>query len=625
MKVGYSSKSKDPIYYVQQGIRYGKKTTTKNLYKIGRHSELLKITDDPLEYAKQFVKKYEASFEKEDVSINQNFNVNAKLPRTGNVTSKFEGLNIGYLFLQKIYKDLDIKSFFKQALKDSKVKFDCDEINRFLTFDRILDPRSKLGTFNNLHNYFERPDISYESIFRHHDILEKNYSKYLEHLYKNSSNVLKRKKNICYYDCSNFYFETEENDVDYVDEMTGEVIEGLRKYGLSKDHKPSPIVEMGLFVDDDGIPITMAIHSDNKSEQLTAIPLEKDIVKMYQGSKFIYCADAGIGSYNIRKFNSMGGRAFVIAQSIKKLSAPLKEAVFNDFDYKKISDNSRCTIKEAKSFSIDILKDADNETKNSDEYKTTLKKYDDLVYKVIEASQSVELGLTEEKLLNNGKVKMVKSKAMLPQKIIITFSRKHMEYQRRIRNNQIERAKNIIDSGNAAKSKKGNNDVRRFIKTVGKNGAKLDYLIDEDVIREEEKYDGFYALATNLEGSAKEILQINKQRYQIEDCFRMLKNNLKARPVFHRKDKRIIAHFQVCYTALLIIRLLSKKLDNYGTHFTFNQIQETLNNMMVKSIKDIYYDPLYTSSDCLDSLNAISGLDLDRSLFKNTDLNKKII
>ena len=334
---------------------------------------------------------------------------------------------------------------------------------------------------------------------------------------------------------------------------------------------------MGLFMDSRGIPLSMCINSGSDNEQTCAIPLEKKMTQMLDGKKFIYCADAGLGSLNIRKFNSMGGRSFIVTQSVKKLSDTLKKAVFNDYDYRLLSNDKTITIESMKAFDK-------NDKKN-------LKLYNDSAYKMVKADKPIDLGLFEEKVLKNGKTKKVKSKAIVKQKIIITFSRKMMEYQRYIRNRQIERAKKILESKDPESIRKGPHDVKRFIKriSVSKSGekAKDSYYIDQSVIEEEEKYDGYYAVATNLDDDAKTILGISSKRYKIEDCFRVLKTNFSSRPIHHRNKKRIIAHFLICYTALLIYRLLESKLDDYGTHYTMENIIETLWNMQVVNMHDM--------------------------------------
>ena len=614
MKLYYDRRSKDPTYFIQMGIRNGKKTTTKNVKRIGKHSELLAITSDPLAYAKEQVAEFNKEYKEGKVEMSMKIDFNEKLSFTNNTASKSMVRNIGYFVLQKIYHDLKIHDFFSNIQEDSKISFDCDTINRFLTFARILDPKSKLGTFDRLDSYYENPSLQYQHILRFMDVLENNYDSYIEHLFLNSRNVLKRNTSVCYFDCTNYYFESESEDEEYMDEVTGEILKGLRRYGPSKEHRPNPIVQMGLFMDGNGIPISMCINPGSDNEQKCAVPLERKIQKIFNGKRFIYCADSGLGSYDIRKFNSMGGQAFVVTQSIKKLSEQLQSAVFNDCDYRRLSDDSPATLKHMKGF---------------DKFdKKNLPLYNDEIYKVITADKAIDVGLYEEKICKNGKVRRVKSKALLKQRIIITFSRKVMEYQRHIRNSQIERAKNILKNQKVEDVKKGAHDVTRFIKrtSVGKDGEKASdhYEIDQAVIEHEERYDGFYAIATNLEDDAKTIIGINSRRYKIEDCFRILKTNFSARPVYHRNRNRIIAHFMICYTALLIYRLLENKLDAYGTHFTTEEILKTLQNMGVVNMQDMFYASTYTSSDVCTAINGVFDLGLDKKYYQPKELNKKL-
>lgn len=623
MKLWFDRKSKDPTYFIQQGFRNGKKTSTRNVKRIGKHSELLAITDDPLAYAKEQVAKYNEEMKNTKVSMDLSIDFDRKVRASDDVVSASALRNIGYYYLQHIYHDLQIGCFFKDVSNGRKIEFDPNLVNRFLTCARILSPASKLRTHVHLTDYYEQPDFDYVHILRTMDLMEENYEEYIRHLYKNSSNVVKRNTSVCYYDCSNFYFEIESPDLDYVDEVTGEVISGFRKYGMSKEHRPNPIVEMGLFMDSDGIPLSMCLVPGNQSEQTTAVPLEKELSHMLKGKSFIYCADAGLGSYHIRNFNSMGGRAFIVTQSIKKLSDILQQAVFSDCDYRLLSSGDPVSLQEMKEF--DRKDDANRAL------------YLDKIFKVIPADNLIDLGLYDEKKFKNGKTKQVKVKGLLPQKLIITFSRKMMEYQRYIRNRQIERAKNLLKNIDPETYKKGPNDVTRFIKrnSKGKNGEKAvdQYVLDLELIAEEEKYDGFYAVATNLDiaetpaamkTDVGQILDISAQRYKIEDCFRLMKTNFSSRPVYHRNKPRIIAHFMICYTALLIFRLLQKKLDLAGYHFTPNDIVETLQNMQVTDINDLFYTATYEGSQILTALNTIYPLSqLDRKYYQPKDLNKK--
>ena len=613
MKLGYDTKAKDPTYFVQVGIRNGKKVTSKNVARIGKHSELLKITDDPLAYAKEVVARYNEeakSKKKEAIEIYVDFA--DKIKSSGEKVSESTLKDVGYLYLQRLYYLLEIDKFFLEKTKGRKLQFDPDLVNRFMTYSRILDPGSKRASYEKKDRFYESPDFDYQHIMRTMDLMYENYDDYIAHLFKASTKVAKRNTAVCYYDCTNYYCEAEVQDEDYVDPVTGEVMTGLRQYGFAKDHKPNPLVEMGLFMDTNGIPISMCITPGNTNEQTTAIPLEKELLKMFEGKrqKFIYCADAGLSSYHIRNFNSMGGRAFVVTQSVKKLSDALKDSVFNDFDYKLLSDDSPVSISALKSFDREDPKN--------------LSLYNDKAYKIIEADTLLDVGLFDEKILKNGKTRKVSAKAKLKQHVIITFSRKSYEYQKAIREKQIQRAKKILENMSSPDDyKKGPNDVTRFIKKV--SGSKDKYILDEEKIAEESKYDGFYAIATNLDDKASDILAINEQRYKIEECFRILKTDFASRPYFHRTRERIIAHFMICYTALLIYRLLEYKVNRFDRkiHFTTRNIIDTLKAMQVANIEDVCYAAQYTGSDMISALEYCFNLGLDKKYYKPKDLNAK--
>lgn len=606
MKLYYDKRLKDPTYYIQQGFRNGKKTTTKNIKRLGKYSELLLITDNPLEYAKNEVKKMNEEYRSGRSEFIVTMDFNERIPSTDSPCSNSTSLNIGYLYLKDIYAKLNLSDFFKSVSSDRKITYDCNKICQFLTYARILDPASKYGTYDKLDTYYEKPQVEYQHMIRFLDILDRNSDQYLKHLFDNSENIVKRDTSVMYYDCTNYFFETEKPDEEIVDEVTGEIILGPRQFGISKENKTSPIIEMGLIMDRRGIPISMCIHPGNTNEQLTAVPLEKEVIKMTGNKKFIYCADAGLGSYNIRKFNDMGGRAYIVTQSVKKLGQEIKDIVFNDSNYRLLSNDDAITLKEMRTFN---KKDANN-----------LSLYNDFAYKVIPANTAMDTGLYEEKVYKNGRTKKVKAKGTLHQYIIVTFSRKMMEYQRTIRERQLERAKKLLRLKDPEKIKKGPNDIRRFLKNTSSDTA--NYVLDMDKIHEEEKYDGFYAVATNLDDSAKDILAVAQNRYKIEDCFRIMKTNFDARPVFLRKPERIRAHFLICYTALLIYRLMECKLDDNLTHVTTSNLIKTLRNMNVVNMDDMYYKSIYSGSQALDALERCFELQLNRKYYRPSDLNK---
>ena len=494
----------------------------------------------------------------------------------------------------------------------SRIHFDSNLINRFLTFSRILFPASKRSTCVHLHHYFEQPDIHYHDCQRFLSILADHFDDYLAHLYKYSSQIIDIDTSVCYFDCTNYYFEIESPDDDYVDEVTGEVFPGFRKYGISKEHRPNPIVQMGLFMDRHGIPLSMSLNPGNQNEQLSAIPTEEKMIGSFKNKQLIYCADAGLGSCDIRRFNSFGSGAFIVTQSIKKLSDPLKEAVFNDCDYRLLSNDQPMSLETMKTFD------------RMDEKNLNL--YNDKIYKVLPADKLVDLGLEETYLTQTGKERIRKAKGSLKQYVIIIFSRKSMEYQRAIREKQVERARKLITSNKVDKLGKNQNDPKRFIKKDKR--SKDTYLLDEEKIAEERQYDGFYAIATNLDASeeARQIIEINSQRYMIEDCFRILKTNFRSRPAYEHIEEHIRGHFMTCYTALLIYKILEYKInhDNDGLHFTVTEIIEGLRNMNVMNCHDLYYQAIYGGSQLCTRLNEVFGLELDREYYEPKVLRKKL-
>lgn len=610
MKLCYDKRLKDPTYFIQASIRRGAKVTSKNVVRIGKHSQLLEQgIKDPLAYAKEEVRKFNEDLESDKIECTLTIDFNEKLPSANDIYSKPLYKNIGYFFLNKIYNDLQIPDFITKICGSRKSRYDANTINRILTFARILDPRSKLGTFDRKDIYFEDPEFSYQHIVRFMDVLVMHYDEYIEHLFKGSGNIVKRDTSLCYFDCTNFYFEKEGSGEDEFDEVTGELISSLIRYGVSKEHRPNPIVQMGLFMDGKGIPISMVISPGNQAETDCAIPAEEKMLRMFENKSIVYCSDAGLGYTDIRAFNSMGGRKFIVTQSVKKLAEVLKEAVFNDFDYKLLEKEKETDI------SIETLKSFDK----YDEDNRAL--YNAVAYKTIDTDLELDTGLYETRYYKNGNHRDVKVKGKMKQRIIITFSRKMMEYQRKVRNRQVERAEKLLESMDPDSFRKGPNDVTRYIKRKEKENA--EYIIDSDRIAEEEKYDGYYALATNMfDESVRDILEVNSRRYQIEDCFRILKSYMDARPVNHYKNRRITAHFLICYTALLIYRLLEVQLKEKGYSFSVGSIIETLKNMNVSNYKDLYYQSLYTDSQVCRALNELYDLKLDRKNYRPQRLKK---
>ena len=632
IKLTKIKKNGEIYYYAQMSIRDGKRVSSRTIKKIGKHSELLKITSDPESYALAEIKKIDAEYKDENGVMDLSIRIGEVLEETDEDISRTESIGIGYFYIQYILGNLKLKKFCSTITENKRIQYNPFDVHRFLIYSRVLSPGSKWHMWNNLYQYYEKPVFGYQDILRYMDVLAEHYDDYLEYLFDQTGNLVNLDMETCYYDCTNFYSECEREDEDYIDEVTGEIIRGLRKYGPSKEHRPNPIVEMGIFMDGHGIPLTMGIHSGSTNEQITAIPLERKLVKMFDGKPFIYCADAGLGSEGIRLYNSMSNRAFVVTQSLKKLDSTLKGAVFDKSDYYLVSDNKPVDVEELKSF------DKMNESNR--------KLYEDKAYKVIPADKLIELdGVKDTKHFKNGNTKQVPAKATLKQYLLVTFSRKQFEYQRSVRNRQIERARRMLaNSEDPEEFKKGNNDIRRFIRLkpdvkskafpVGARAADV-YEIADEKIAEEEKYDGYYGIATNITiadsrdnpifNEVNRVLKIMSGRYRIEEDFRIMKTDFCARPYYHRLPSRITAHFLLCYSALLVHRiletLLKTKLDK---HFTIENILQTLRALQVSLCENKLYIANYTYGHIMAALDEVTGINLNRKNYLPKQLDRKI-
>ena len=486
-----------------------------------------------------------------------------------NVQSSF---NVGYLFLQNIYYKLKLDKICNKITEQHQFKFDLNDILSKLIYSRIIFPASKLKTLELSKKFLEQPNFEYQHIERALPVICENMDFIQSELYKNSNEYMKRNNKILYYDCTNYYFEIEEES-------------GLRQYGKSKENRPNPIVQMGLFMDGNGIPLAFDITPGNTNEQKTLQPLEEKIIKDFEFSEFVVCTDAGLASKANRKFNNKNNRKFVTTQSIKKLKSHLKNEALDLTKGWKLPGSN-------KTYNISKLR---TDEKLIEEYR------DKIFYK--------------ERWINEDG---------LEQRLIVTYSVKYQEYQKKIRNNQINRAKKIIDTNSIKLKKTNSNDPKRFIKTlnVTKDGELADksiYSIDQNIIDEEAKYDGLYAVCTNLEDSVEDIIRVNKRRWEIEESFRIMKTDFKSRPIYHSRDEMIKAHFITCFLALIIYRYVEKKLDE---KYTAPEIIETLRDMNMKLENECSYIPNYIRTDLTDDLHEKFGFRTDFEIISEKNIKK---
>ena len=551
-----TSKSKNAeSFYISKGYVNDKGVSTSVIVrKLGTLKELLPehgpTRDDVMAWAREQARletlKYKQ--EKEEKQIKLTFHADRLLDY--HKQTFFRG---GYLFLQSIYYQMQMNKICRKLKQRYKFKYDINAILSDLIYARILDPCSKRSSYKAASEFLEKPSYELHDVYRALDVLGAECDLIQAEVYKNSHFMGKRNDKILYYDCSNYYFEIEQED-------------GSKKYGKSKEHRPNPIIQMGLFMDGDGIPLAFSLFPGNANEQTSLKPLEKKVLGDFGCQKFIYCSDAGLGSESIREYNHMGERAYIVTQSIKKLKKEEKEWALDPQGFKRVSDD--------KPVDITKLPEDDKGLYYKDEPYTTKK---------------------------------------LHQRLIITYSPKYALYQKSIRNKQVERAQKMLDSGKTKKNRKNPNDPARFIgkMAVTKDGeaADIKQYLDEDKIAEEAQYDGLYAVCTDLlDDEVGDILKVSEGRWQIEECFRIMKTDFSARPVYLREENRIKAHFLICFLALTIYRYLEKKLDS---KYTCEELLDTLKAMNFAGIQEQGFIPLYKREKITDALHETCGFRTD--------------
>lgn len=561
-------KSKNTVqFYVIQSYRNKNgKNTSKIFEKLGNLEQVTKRANgqDPFEWAKEYIHKLNIKEKNNELEIILKKSTSKLIPK--NCQTFFNG---GYLFLEKIFYELGLNDICNEISSKYKFAYDLNNILSRLIYSRIIYPSSKLATFELSKKYIEQPNFELHDIYRALEVVSKETDFIQSELYKNSLKISKRNTNILYYDCTNYFFEIEQES-------------GLRQYGPSKEHRPNPITQMGLFMDGDGIPLAFNITAGNTNEQVTLKPLEEKILEDFKLSKFIVCTDAGLASNANRKFNDKDERAFITTQSIKKLKKHLMDWALSPDEWSLSGDNKKYNIN-------DIEKDD-----------TTIELYKDRIF------------FKERWIKENG----------LEQKLIVTYSLKYRNYQRQIRNSQIERAKVAIANKSFKLDKSNQNDFKRFIKKInvtedGEIAEKKVLTLNTDTIQKEEKFDGFYGVCTNLEDSAEEIIKVNQRRWEIEESFRIMKSEFKARPVYLSRDDRIIAHFTTCFLSLVLLRFLEKRLNE---KYTTSQIIDTLKNMNFTESIGNGYIPTYTRTDLTDNLHEIFEFRTDYEILSNKNL-----
>lgn len=564
------SKNNKDVYIYRSFRKENGKASSCIYKKLGKYNALLEQFDGNedklMTWAKEQAAKETELYKQHTGKVSVEFSKAAAIPM-----NERRSFNVGYLFLQKLCTQLRLDKVCRTIKSRHKFKYDLNAILTDLVYARILSPASKLASYEYCQSLLEPPKYSLQDVYRSLSVIAGESDFIQSELYKNSNFIHPRNNRILYYDCTNYYFEIEEED-------------DFRRYGKSKENRPNPIVTMGLFMDADGLPLAFDIFPGNQNEQTTLKPLESKILQDFNCSEFIYCSDSGLGSSSNRRFNSLGNGAYIITHSLKKMKKEDREIALNPTQFRRIGSDQFIDIR--------TLDESDEEI------------YNTIYYKEV----PVVTGDMDETL-------------------VVTYSPKYKAYQRKIRARQIERAERIITAPGRKRKGKNQNDPMRFVKktsvtTDGEIAEKQVYDLDEEQIQKEELYDGFYAVITNLEGDISEIIRINRQRWEIEENFRIMKTEFEARPIYVRREDRIKAHFMTCYISLLFYRLLEKELGNI---YTADQILETLRSMQMTLLNTASgYIPSYTRTELTDTLHKTFDFRTDYEFITKTDMRTLI-
>lgn len=582
MRLKANTTSRGKCYYIIRSVYKNGKNTSEIVERLGYPDEIIEKhhREDYLVWMNERLQELqEAEDADKDKKVLVPYSTTTLIP-----ANEQQSFNVGYLFLQKIYYQLKLDLICNRISKQHAFEYDLNKILSSLVYCRILDPGSKMATQKRVVDLLERPEFDYHQVIRALNVLSEEFYKIQEELYNYSKEVIPRKTGVLYYDCTNFYFEIEEEDNISNEECDEEGI-AARKYGHCKQHQPSPIVQMGLFMDYSGIPLAMEIDRGNKNEQITLVPLEKKILADFGASKFVVCTDAALSSEENRMFNNWGERSYVTAVSIKQMDAEKKKWALDPTGWKLCGGDPKVT------YDIRHLEDTEEDRQ---------KYYDLTFYK-----ERLEEGYDEVRDIS------------FRHSTMITFSLKYRNFLRYKRAGQIKRAQEAMESGKSKVDKKNQNDYRRFIKrtAMDKKGKTVDikYSLNDEAIQEEQKYDGFYAVDTNLLDDVEDVIDVCRGRWEIEESFRIMKEEFRSRPVYLAQPDRIKAHFLTCYIALLIYRILERKLDE---KHSCNSIVRTLRSMRMTKAKDVGYVPSYTRTDLTDKLHESAGFRTDYEIIR---------
>lgn len=563
------------------------KSKQRTIKKVGYLDELAKQFDDPIDYFSKLAKSM-------SIVVKDNSSIDLNIDLSSPIDSSYNLFNVGYVALKSIYNELMINEFLKNKQRKLNIDYSLNKNLELQVFSRILYPASKKSTYENRKNFFEPFDdgITKDSIYRCLDYFYKYKSDIQRIIWENTRNSYDRSCSTSYYDCTNYYFEIEYNDDDVIDDSGNIKEKGLRKRGPEKNRRPDPIIEMGLLMDSTNIPMAYDIFPGNESEKLSLRPLLKKTKANFGIDRIIVVADRGLNTSdniyflagkNENKNHHMDG--YVYGQSVRGGDKEFKAWVLDESGYV-----------------TDVIKDGDN-----------------------------EIAFTHKSRVHSKQIKIKregtrKVSVNVCQKQMVYFSFKYLMKQRNDRNRMIEKAKDLI--ANPSKYTKATsygaagyiNNIA-FNRTTGEVKTDRELSIDWEGIKEEERFDGYYSIVTSeIEYSDIKIRNIYRGLAKIEETFKVTKSILESRPAYVWTKEHIEGHFLVCFVALVIVRLLEKKL---GNEITVERIIESLKKYNCTNIGTNIYQFIYRD-EVIDKISKEIGLDLNKKYRKREEIKKMI-
>ena len=585
------------IYYIAKSFRNERGISTKkNMFRLGTLDEIRRR--EGVSDAWQWAQEELARRNEEERIGRQKLKIElspSKRINTGECV-KYSG---GDLMLIPFYNALGLPQICREIQTYTRTEYSLNEILESLVVSRILYPCSKKGAYELNKKRIRPTSFGLEDIYRALSLLSSHIDDIQARVWSNSQKITNRNTRIIYYDCTNYYFEIEDNDKDFVDKQTGEYIPGLRKRGKSKENRPNPIVQMGMLMDGDGMPLSFIIFPGNESEQPSLQKIEEMVANKFGLNEFIISTDAGLGSENNRRYNMTEGREYITVQSLPSLPKA-------DQDMALAPEGWRIAFRDSALPPIDPF-NPERKIFNLSEIDLDAERHTRFYKEII-----------VDKCMDGDK------STARQERVIVTYSHDFALYLRHKREERISSAQKIVNR-RQTKSRQSQQDPRRYVATeyITKEGIKatnVKMALDQKAITADQRFDGFYAYGTSLDDDAADVLRARSFHHEIEHLFRTTKTFLEARPVHLQRQDRIRSHFLICFLAMVIIKILQKKLHMH--ELTIDQLILTLRSIEFDYFKSIGYRPLFERNEITDRLQQIAGITIDTEIVETKRMNK---